>query len=67
MDKIVEALRNVKQEMFDEMVEGNGRQPAEVVDMVVYAIQDHLPADVKARMWPDVLNFYPDYEGGNNV
>jgi hypothetical protein len=30
--------------------------------MVVYAIQDQLPDEVKVRLWPEVLNFYPDYE-----
>jgi hypothetical protein len=58
---IVEALRNVKQRVFNAAVEGNPEQPADVVDTVVYAIQDHLPAEVKARLYPEVLNFYPDY------
>jgi hypothetical protein len=58
---IVEALRNVKQRVFNAAVEGNPEQPADVVDTVVYAIQDHLPAEIKARLYPEVLNFYPDY------
>lgn len=32
--------RDVKQRIFNEMVEGNGRQSAEVVDSVVYALTD---------------------------
>lgn len=56
-----EALIKVKQEMFNEMVEGNGRQPAEVVDMVCYAIEEAYPwLSGELR---EVLNFYPDYTG----
>jgi hypothetical protein len=61
-EDIVKALREVKQRVFNQAVEGNPEQPAEVVDTVVYAIQDCLPDEVKAQMWPQVLNFYPDYE-----
>lgn len=43
------------------MVEGNGRQPAEVVDHILYILADHLPAlETELR---DVVNFYPDYTG----
>ena len=44
--------------MFNEMVEGNGRQPAEVVDHVIYAIEEVYPwLRVELR---EVLNFYPE-------
>lgn len=62
MSDINAALRKVKQKEFNRMVEGNGSQPAEVVDSVVYAIQNCLPPEIKARLYPEVLNFYPDYE-----
>jgi hypothetical protein len=63
MTDIIDALRKVKQEEYNDAVGGNPRQPAEVVDSVVYAIRDYLPEDIKARLYPEVLNFYPDYEG----
>lgn len=53
-------LRKVKQDVFNEMVEGNGRQPAEVVDQVIYALIKIYPE--KAAELREVLNFYPDYE-----
>lgn len=61
MRELIAALRQAKQEMFNEMVEGNGRQPAEVVDHILYILADHLPAlETELR---DVVNFYPDYTG----
>jgi hypothetical protein len=62
-EALIKALRQVKQDEFNSAVEGNAKQPADVVDSVVYAIQDHLPADVRAKLYPEVLNFYPDYTG----
>jgi len=62
MTDIIDALRKVKQKEYNAMVEGNGAQPAEVVDSVVYAIRDYLPEDIKTRLYPEVLKFYPDYE-----
>lgn len=61
MTGLTVALTKVKQEMFDEMVEGNGRQPAEVVDMVIYALLDIYPD--RAKELREVLDFYPDYTG----
>jgi hypothetical protein len=55
MEELNQALMRVKQEVFNEMVEGNGRQPAEVVDTVCYALQD-LGLDCRSA-----LDFYPDY------
>jgi hypothetical protein len=37
---MINALRKVKQRVYNDMVEGNGDQPAGVVDSVVYAIRD---------------------------
>jgi hypothetical protein len=59
---IIEALRKVKQDEFNSAVEGSPRQPADVVDSVVYAITDYLPEDIKARLYAEVLSFYPDYD-----
>ena len=60
---LAEVLMDVKQEVFNEMVEGNSRQPAEVVDRVVYALQDAgISKELMEDLWP-VLNFYPDYTG----
>ena len=60
MNDIISALRKVKQGVFNDMVEGNPAQPADVVDSVVYAIREHLPDDIKSRLYPEVLNFYPE-------
>jgi hypothetical protein len=38
---VAKVLTKVSQEMFNEMVLGDGRQPAEVVSMVAYALADH--------------------------
>jgi hypothetical protein len=62
MMNLAEALIQVKQEVFNEMVEGNGRQPAEVVDMVCYALRD--VAGVDHEEMYSVIQFYPDYTGG---
>jgi hypothetical protein len=58
---IVDALREVKQSVYNDAVEGNPEQPADVVDTVVYAIMDHLPQEIQQRLYPEVLNFYPEY------
>jgi hypothetical protein len=66
MDDMIEALRDVKQQEFNAMVEGNGAQPAEVVDSVVCAIRKFLPVEIETRLWDEVLNWYPDYEETND-
>ena len=58
---IVDALREVKQSVYNDAVEGNPEQPTDVVDTVVYAIMDHLPQEIQQRLYPEVLNFYPKY------
>jgi hypothetical protein len=63
MTDMIAALRQVKQQEFYNMVEGNGSQPAEVVDSVIYAIREFLPLEVETRLWDEVLNWYPDYDG----
>jgi hypothetical protein len=60
---IIAALRKVKQKEYDDSVNGYGQQPIEVVDSVVYAIEDYLPPEIKARLYEEVLSFYPDYTG----
>lgn len=60
-DELVAALRDVKQRMFNDMVEGNGSQPAEVVDSVVFALRKLLP-EAASVLYNEVINFYPDYE-----
>lgn len=61
MEELIQALKDAKQEMFNEMVEGNGRRPDEVVDHILYILADHLPGlESELR---DVVAFYPDYTG----
>ena len=59
MEELLEALKQAKQEMFDEMVEGNGRQPAEVVDHILFILARNFPA--MQRELYEIINFYPDY------
>ena len=61
MSDIIDALRNTKQRLFNDMVEGNSPEPAEEVDTVEYAIEDYLPPEIQARLYKEVLAFYPDY------
>lgn len=62
--KIVNDLRNVKQRVYNRSVEGNGERPDEVVDSVVYAVQNTLEEfipGISKLLYNQVLNFYPDY------
>jgi hypothetical protein len=60
-DQLVARLREVKQKEFNGAVEGDAKQPADVVDSVVWAIRDLLPDE--PRLYSEVIDFYPDYEG----
>lgn len=59
---LTEALKKAKQEVFDEMVEGNGRQPVEVVNYVLFELMDVYPW-LSTELYA-AINFYPDYSGG---
>lgn len=56
---IASELKQVKQGLFDEMVEGNGRQPAECADVVFYHLIDIFPEF--ADEFRQAINFYPEY------
>jgi hypothetical protein len=62
MNDIIQALRSTKQRLYNNMVNGDSPQPADVVDSVVYAIKEFLPPDIQTRLYPEVLRFFPDYE-----
>jgi hypothetical protein len=61
LDVLIAKLREVKQKEFNSAVEGNPREPAEVVDSVVWALSE-LTASCARRLYEEVLEFYPEYE-----
>lgn len=61
-DALIASLRDCKQRVFNEMVEGNGRPPAEVVEVVTWALGEVFP-DLARRLYAEVVNFHPDYTG----
>jgi len=61
-DKLIDSLIEAKQNAFDEMVEGNGRQPHEVVEAVIYQlIEDNVFSADVARRLQEVVNYQPVY------
>jgi hypothetical protein len=60
----------VKQKVYNQSVEGNGEEPADVVDTVAYAIQDvlenygSLDEVTKQELYSEVISFCPDYIEG---
>lgn len=63
--ELISLLRSIKQELFNESVEGNGRQPVDVVNSVCFRILPvlkTLPKFDQQKFYREVLDFYPDYE-----
>jgi hypothetical protein len=58
---LVAKLREVKQKVYNDSVEGNPSRPDEVVDLVALALRELLP-DTR-RLYNEVVAFYPDYTG----
>lgn len=62
---LTEKLRQVKQDVFNEMVEGNGRQPAEVVELVAWKVAEAFKGVLNFRrpyFLDRVIIWQPDYE-----
>lgn len=60
IDQLVAKLREVKQKVFDNEVEGSGQSPTSAVDTVTWALSAILP-DAKTRLFSEVIEFYPEY------
>lgn len=58
-EDIIAALSRAKQDLFDEMVAGNGRQPAECADYMCFALIWEFPG--KFEFLREVTAFDPIY------
>lgn len=60
LDKLTEKMKEVKQSVFDQAVTGNGDEPHDVVDTVLYALQDVLEQR-PGGLLQEAIDFYPEY------
>jgi hypothetical protein len=64
IDRLIAALRDVKQREFNGMVLGDGKQPHEVIDTVVFTLRELVDSEQSKRLFNEVIMFNPDYTGG---
>ena len=61
MSDITEILKELKQQLYNNMVEGYSPEPAEVVDSVCFALKGTVLDKEQVK---EITNFYPDYTRG---